>query len=50
MTLEEGIWMAIVLNSIGLGLFVFAYYQAFKNHENKKRAEEEAKKPRPWDR
>jgi len=48
MTLEEGIWMGIVINSIGLSLLIFAYYKAFKNHEDKELAEKEAKKPKPW--
>ena len=49
MTLEEGIWMGIIINSIGLSLLIFAYYKAFKNHEDKQRAEEEEKKKKPWE-
>ena len=48
MTLEEGIWMAIILNGIVWPLFFFAYYIGFKNHENKKREEEDSKKQKPW--
>ena len=48
MTLEEGIIMAIVLNGIVLPLLLFAYYTGFKNLEDKKRNEEDAKKPKPW--
>ena len=49
LTFEEGIWMAIILNGIGLPLFFFAYYKGFKNHENKKREEQDAKKLKPWE-
>ena len=49
MTFEEGMTMAIVLNGIGIPLLFFAYYMAFKNYEDKKREEEEAKKPKPWE-
>ncbi|SVE02906.1 uncharacterized protein METZ01_LOCUS455760 [marine metagenome] len=49
MTLEEGVIMGLILNGIGLPILFFAYYKAWKNHEDKIRAEEEAKKPRPWD-
>jgi hypothetical protein len=49
MTLEEGIIMAIVLNGIVLPLLLFAYYKGFKDYDDKKRKEEEdAKKPKPW--
>jgi len=48
MTFEQGIWMAIILNGIGLPLFFLAYYMAFKKHEEKVRKEKEDKKPKPW--
>ena len=49
MTLEEGIFMAIFINGIGIPLICLAYYFAFKNHEEKIRQEEEAKQPKPWE-
>jgi len=48
LTLDQGILMALVVNGIGIPLLFFAYYKAFKNHEDKKREEEDAKKPKPW--
>ena len=48
MTFEQGIWMAIILNGIGLPLVFLAYYMAFKKHEEKLRKEKEDKKPKPW--
>ena len=48
MTLEQGIWMTIILNGIGLPLFFLAYYMAFKKHEEKVRKEKEDEEPKPW--
>lgn len=48
MTFEEGIWMAIILNGIGLPIFFLAYYIAFKKHDDEERKKEEDKKPKPW--
>jgi hypothetical protein len=48
MTLEEGFIMALVLTGIGIPLLIFAYYRAFKNYEEKKQQEEDAKKSKPW--
>ena len=33
MSWNEGIWMAIILNGIGLPIFFIAYYLGFKKHE-----------------
>ena len=49
MTFEQGIWMAIILNGIGLPLFFLAYYMAFKKHDEQVQAEKDAKEPKPWD-
>ena len=49
MTLEEGIWMAIIINSISFILLFVAYHFAFKNHEEKIRKEKEDKQPKPWE-
>ena len=41
MTFEEGIWMAIILNGIGLPIFFLAYYIAFSKHNEEERQKEE---------
>ncbi len=48
MTWNDGIWMAIVLNGIGLPLFFIAYYIGFRKHEEEEKQKEEDKKPKPW--
>ena len=49
MTFEEGIMMAIILNTISLIIIFTVFYFIRKHLIKKAQEEEDAKKPKPWD-